>query len=160
MIVFVCLYITPSQCYHCANLSEDIELIKCLSDIFCRVCKIEHILCYPAYNMWDCVFSVYPFPLWWLRDYIYTLSYYHNQSGSMNYYPLFRVREWNNSMCCMSLYILMIIIGPSNPSFIFKGGVNNMRTVNTSWLPADGWVISHIRPSIVPDSRCVMFYIQ
>ena len=36
-IVFVCLYITPSH-YHCANLSEDIEPIKCLSDIFCRVC--------------------------------------------------------------------------------------------------------------------------
>ena len=25
--------------HHCANLSEDIELIKCLSDIFCRVCE-------------------------------------------------------------------------------------------------------------------------
>ena len=36
-IVFVCLYITPSHYHHCANLSEDIELIKCLSDIFCRV---------------------------------------------------------------------------------------------------------------------------
>ena len=58
------------------NLSEDIELIKCLSDIFCRVCKIRHILClhslnYPLYNTWGCVFSVYPFPLWWLREYIY-----------------------------------------------------------------------------------------
>ena len=38
-IVFVCLYITPSQYQHCANLSEDIKLIKCLSDIFCRVCE-------------------------------------------------------------------------------------------------------------------------
>ena len=37
-IVFVHLYITPSNYHHCANLSEDIELIKCLSDIFCRVC--------------------------------------------------------------------------------------------------------------------------
>ena len=36
-IVFICLYITPSH-YYCANLSEDIEPIKCLSDIFCRVC--------------------------------------------------------------------------------------------------------------------------
>ena len=26
------------------TLSEDIELIKCLSDIICRVCKIKHIL--------------------------------------------------------------------------------------------------------------------
>ena len=38
-IVFICLYITPSHYHHCANLSEDIELIKCLSDIFCRVCE-------------------------------------------------------------------------------------------------------------------------
>ena len=36
-IVRVCLYSTPSHYHHCANLSEDIELIKCLSDIFCRV---------------------------------------------------------------------------------------------------------------------------
>ena len=33
-IVFVCLYSTPSHYHHCANLSEDIELIKCLSDIY------------------------------------------------------------------------------------------------------------------------------
>ena len=38
-IVFLCLYITPSHYHHCANLSEDIELIKCLSDIFCWVCE-------------------------------------------------------------------------------------------------------------------------
>ena len=37
--IFVCLYITPSHYHHCANLSEDIELIKCLSDTFCRVCE-------------------------------------------------------------------------------------------------------------------------
>ena len=33
-IVFVYLYITPSHYHHCANLSKDIELMKCLSDIF------------------------------------------------------------------------------------------------------------------------------
>ena len=38
-IVFVCLYIIPSHYHHCANLSEDIELIKCPSDILCRVCE-------------------------------------------------------------------------------------------------------------------------
>ena len=32
------------------------------------------------------MFSVYPFLLWWLREYIYTLSYYHHQIWSMNYY--------------------------------------------------------------------------
>ena len=35
-IVFVSLYIRPSHYHHCANLSEGIEFIKCLSDIFCR----------------------------------------------------------------------------------------------------------------------------
>ena len=39
---------------------------------------------------------------------IYILSYYHHQIGSMNYYPLFGVRSWNNGICCMSIYILMI----------------------------------------------------
>ena len=38
-IVFVCLHITASRYHQCANLSEDIELMKCLSDIFYRVCE-------------------------------------------------------------------------------------------------------------------------
>ena len=55
------------------------------------------------------MFSVYPFPCddW---ENIYTLSYYHHQIGSMNYYPLFRVRSWNNGMRCMFLYILTTIL--------------------------------------------------
>ena len=53
--------------------------------------------------MWACVFSVDPFPSWWLREYTY-LSCYHHQIGSMNYYPLFRVRSWNNGMRCMSIF--------------------------------------------------------
>ena len=32
---------------------------------------------------------------------------HHHQIGSMSYYPLFRVRSWNNGMRCMHLYILM-----------------------------------------------------
>ena len=54
-----------------------------------------------------CVFSL-PISLVMIeRIHVYTLSYYHHQIGSMNYYPLFRVRSWNNGMRCMSLYILM-----------------------------------------------------
>ena len=52
-----------------------------------------------------CVFSL-PISLVMIER-IYTLSYYHHQLGSMNYYPLFRVRSWNNGMHCMSLYILI-----------------------------------------------------
>ena len=40
-IILVCLYSTPSHYHHCANLSEDIELIKCLSDIICRMCEYD-----------------------------------------------------------------------------------------------------------------------
>ena len=48
--------------------------------------------------------------------YIYTLSYYHHQIGSMNYYPLLRVRSLNNGVRCMSFYILILLneIVPSN----------------------------------------------
>ena len=54
------------------------------------------------------MFSVYPFSLVMIEK-IYTLSYYHHQIGSMIYYPLFRVRSWNNGMRCMFLYILILI---------------------------------------------------
>ena len=55
-----------------------------------------------------CVFSL-PISLVIIEIiYIHTLSYYHHQIGSMNYYPLFRVRSWNNGVRCMSFYILMM----------------------------------------------------
>ena len=112
-IVFVCLYITPSHYHHCANVSVDIELMKCLPDIYLSsVSAIEHILLVIHYSIYGAVFSVYPISSWWLRKYI-ALSYYHYQIGSMNYYPLFRaMRSWNNGMRCMSLYILMDIMHP------------------------------------------------
>ena len=74
-VVFVCMYVTSSHYHHCANLSEDIELMKCLSDTFCGVCEWDkaYSLSYPSYNIWGCVFAVYPFPLWWLRGYILVL---------------------------------------------------------------------------------------
>ena len=40
---------------------------------------------------------------------IHALSYYHHQIGSVNYYPLFRVKSWNNGVRCKSLYIRMTI---------------------------------------------------
>ena len=51
-----------------------------------------------------CVFSL-PICLVMI-EMIYTLSYYHHQIGSMNYYPLFRARSWNNGMRCMSIFLL------------------------------------------------------
>ena len=51
-----------------------------------------------------CVFSL-PISLVMI-EMIYTLSYYHHQIGSMNYYPLFRARPWYNGMHCMSIFLL------------------------------------------------------
>ena len=42
--------------------------------------------------------------------YIYTLSYYHQQIGSMNFYSLFRVRSWNDGALYVFLYPVMIEI--------------------------------------------------
>ena len=72
-IIFIYLYITPSHYHHCANLSEDIELLKCLSDIFCRVCKIRHILPVIYYTIRGAVcFQFTPFPCDdWENIYIY-----------------------------------------------------------------------------------------
>ena len=110
-IVFVCLYSTPSHYHHCANLSEDIELIKCLSDISVEcVSKIEHILSVIHYTMCGAVCFQFIHFLYDDWENIYTLSYYHHQIGSMNYYPLFRVRSWNNGVRCMSFYILMDVV--------------------------------------------------
>ena len=55
-----------------------------------------------------CIFSL-PISIVMIER-IYTLSYYNNQIGIMNYYPLFRVRSWNNGMHCMSLYILIDLV--------------------------------------------------
>ena len=59
-----------------------------LSSVWVRVSMISQL---SINDIWDCVFSVYPFPLW-----------------SMDCYPLFRVRSWNNGMRCMSHDILMV----------------------------------------------------
>ena len=109
-IVFVCLYITPSQYHHCANfiwrhwtykmpvrynLSSvwvRLSILSQLSVIFYTICgavcfQFNHFLC----DDWEN---------------IYSLSYYYHEIGSMNYYPLFKVWSWNNGMRCMSFYIL------------------------------------------------------
>ena len=55
-----------------------------------------------------CVFSL-PISLVMIER-ICTSSYNHHQIGSMNYYPLFKVRSCKNGMRCMPLYILMVVL--------------------------------------------------
>ena len=76
-----------------------IYFVECVS-------KIRHIPSVIHYTIRGAVcfqFTHFPSDDW---ENIYTLSYYHHQSGSMNYYPLFRVRSWNNGVRFMSFCIL------------------------------------------------------
>ena len=89
ILLFACLYITPSHYHRCANLSEDIEPMRYLSDILCRVrLSIFSQLSIIRY-VGLCVL-IEPFPL---CIYIYTLSCCHYQMGSMSYYSLYMVRS-------------------------------------------------------------------
>ena len=75
--------------------------------ILSSVINIKHILSVIHYTIFGAVcfqFTHFSCDDW---EHIYTLSYYHPQIGSMNYYPLFRVRSWNNGVRCMSFYILL-----------------------------------------------------
>ena len=106
-IVFVCLYIKPSHYHRCANFiwrhwTYKMPVRYHLSSVWVRlsICSQLSIIQYVGL----CVFSLLISFVMIKRIYI-ILSYYHHQIGSMNYYPLFRVRSWNNGMRCMSFYI-------------------------------------------------------
>ena len=62
-MVLVCLYSTPFHYHHCANLSEGIELIKRLSDIFCQVSKITHIFSVIYYTICGAVYFQFTYSL-------------------------------------------------------------------------------------------------
>ena len=62
-----------------------------------------------------CVFSL-PISLVMIER-IYTLSYYHHQIGSMNWYPLFRVHETMVCAVCLSIFFLSVNIDLLSPSF-------------------------------------------
>ena len=82
-----------------------IYFVECVS-------KIKHIFSVIHYTMYGAV--CFQFTHFSCNDWenIYTLSYCHHQIRSMNYYPLFRVRSWNNGVRCMSLYILLDLAWP------------------------------------------------
>ena len=94
IIIIVQTYLTTLN----LKIACQIYFVECVS-------KIKHIFSVIHYVVYGlCVFSLPIFLL--LIEKIYNLSYRH-QIGSMNYYPSFWIRSWNNGMRCMSLYILM-----------------------------------------------------
>ena len=110
-IVFVCLYITPSYHHHYANFIWRHWTYKMpVRYNLWSVSKIMHFLSVIHYTISGAVCFQFTHSLCDNWDNIYTLTYYHNQIGSMNYDPLFKVRSWNNGMRCMSFFILTILI--------------------------------------------------
>ena len=109
-IVFVCLYITPTHYHHCANffwrhwtyrmhVRYNLSSVRVRLSILSQLSIIQYVgLCFQ--------FTHFLCDDW---ENIYTLSYYHHQNRSMNYYPLFWVKSWNNGMRCMSFYIIFLI---------------------------------------------------
>ena len=71
------------------------------------VSKMGHILSVIYYTIRGAVCFQFTHFLMMIEMIYILLSYYHHQIGNMNYYPLFRVRSWNNGVRCMSFYILM-----------------------------------------------------
>ena len=130
-IVFVCLFITPSHYHHCANLSEDIELIKCLSSyilssVWVRLNIFSQLSI--VHYMGLCVFSLHISLV--MTERIYTLSYYHYQIGSMNCHPMFRVRSWNNGLY-VSLYSYKTFL---HTKPWIPGGEGSIFTAVIHWL--------------------------
>ena len=72
-MVFICLYITPSRYHHCANLSEDVELLNACHIHFVEcVSKINRILSDPSYNIWGLYYQFSHIPCDdWKNIYIY-----------------------------------------------------------------------------------------
>ena len=108
-IVFVCLYITRSHYHHCTNFicrhwTYKMPVRYNLSSVWVRLSLFSQLSIRQYVGL--CVFSLLVFFVMIEIIYIH-FSYYHLQTGSMTYYPLFRVRSWNNGMRCMSFYILM-----------------------------------------------------
>ena len=103
---YFCLHTTIPHYHHYVNLSESIELLKCLLGLFCLECvsKIKSIIFHAIHGAVRIQLTHFSYDD---CENTCILSYYHHQIGGMTHLPLFRVRSWNNSTGCMSFYILM-----------------------------------------------------
>ena len=59
-----------------------------------------------SFMQYSWVYLAYPFLLWWWWEYVHFILFSHS-NRSMTHLPLFKVRSWNDGMCCMSFYIFM-----------------------------------------------------
>ena len=106
--------------------------------------KTEHILSVVHYTICGAVcFQFTNFPCYdWENIYIYTLSYYHHQIGSMNYYPFFRLRSWKNGVRCMSFCIRMILMVVWNAKWLCHRHVM-WWVVKPGFIYVPKWTVEH-----------------
>ena len=98
--VMACCLMAPSQYPNQCPLQWCHTESHGISDHQHLDCLLSHLFrCTSKKTSRGCVFSVYPLPLWWLREYIYFVLL---SSSNRKY----RVRSWNNGVRCMSIYIL------------------------------------------------------
>ena len=95
VVVFVCLLITLTHCHHHADLSEGMELLKCLSGTFCLECvsRIKSIFSF----IFHAIYGAACIQLMHLShddcENACTLHYHRHQIGYMTHLPLFMVRS-------------------------------------------------------------------
>ena len=128
MVVYGHLHNTLPHYHHYADLSEGIELLKHLSDIFFRECvsKIRSVFSIIFHAIYGAVCIQLTHFFYDDCENICTRSYYHHQIGSMTHLPLFRIRSWNNVMRCMSFYILMSLLSDFNITGYWSVLINEM----------------------------------
>ena len=110
------------------------------------VIKIKHMLSVIHYT--KCGAVCFQFTHFSCDDWenIYTLSYYHFQIGSMNYYPLFKVNSCNNCIAvCFSIFY----------KWNYKGFVSDALILYIHMVRVWNWQYIGIHKSTDTDSFCV-----
>ena len=92
---------------HNGNLENQLYTFILGSFIMCANNRIGYFLHYLQCNIWGCVYSAYQFLLWWLWEYV-KIILFSTSNRKYDHLPLFRIRQWNNGMRCMSFYILIL----------------------------------------------------
>ena len=132
MVVYVYLHITLPHYHHYAGLSECIELLKCLSDIFCLECvsKVRSVLLIIFHAIYEAV--CIQFIHFCNDDYdkTCTWSYYHHQIRSMTHFFFFFFFNLND-----------ISPGSSHPSIQCDARSLTGDLPTTAPLTTDLWIL-------------------
>ena len=144
MFVFVIMFfnfVLP-HCHYYAGVSENIELLKILSDTPCRVCLGISQFSQLSFKQYIglCIFRLSHYYGCWNMC---TLSYYH-QIRSTTHLPLFRVRSWKKCYpLLVFLYSLTIKRIYHLRSFILwlEWIETSITTVETDWKCKCQWTI-------------------